>query len=246
MFLSCRQQWEPKKIVIDNLATHKTDKEGYNLNPDRTPELIESYDDFKKRVNYPDYEKTHRIQGKVFIMAFINEKGNVDKSNVIIGIDSSLNYAAMHAVDSTKFYPATIEGKPVKARLSIPISFVLNDYKIGETLFNGAAIDYPSPYSDYMKGFDKVPEPIGGINAIMRLVVYPKEELKNKVEGKVYISTFIDEYGKVIYTTQARSGNHNFMNAAAQAIKKVKFTPAESYGKKVKSRITIPVQFKLD
>jgi hypothetical protein len=87
LFLSCRQQWEPNKIVIDNLATHKTDKEGYNLNPDKTPELIESYDDFTKRVVFPEYEKSHRIQGKVFIMAFINEKGNVDKTRVMMGID---------------------------------------------------------------------------------------------------------------------------------------------------------------
>ena len=246
ILISCRQQWEPKKIVIDNLAAHKVDVEGYNLNPDKTPELIESYDQFKKRVVYPDYEKAHRIQGKVLVMAYINDKGKVQKAGIILGIDSALNKSALDAVYSTKFYPALIDGKPVKAKLPIPILFVLDDYKIGENLMHAGTWDYPRPYADYIGNFTKAPDPIGGMNAILKMVVYPKEELKNKIEGKVYISVLIDENGNVKNAFDYSSVNSSFVRAASEAIKKVKFKPAENYGAKVKSKIIIPVQFRLN
>jgi TonB family protein len=247
MFIACRHE-EPQQIIKLSKPSPTADKEGYYYNYTKPPELVKSFDDFKKSVVYPANEKSQRIQGKVIVMAFINEKGHVDKSSVLVGIDSALNNAAMDAVNITKFIPATLDGKPVKARLTIPILFKLDDYKLGEKLLNSGRSDYPRPYSDYMNDFDKDPEPVGGMNAIMRLVVYPKEELKNRVEGKVFVTTLIDENGNVAHTFFQPPGNMNFYRAAADAVKKVKFIPAKSryYHKNVKSRITIPVRFKLD
>jgi TonB family protein len=247
LFLACRHE-DSRPIVTLWQPSPSADKEGYYYNPTKTPELIESYDNFKKRVIYPEYEKTHRIQGKIYLMAFINEKGIVDKTSIIMGLDSAMNKAAMDAVNITKFAPALLNGKPVKARLSIPILFKLDDYQIGENLFNANRSDYPRPYSDYLGHFDKKPKPIGGINAILKMAVYPKEELKNRVEGKVFVEALIDENGNVKHTFFRPPGDYNFYKAASDAVKKVKFIPAKArYSKKnVKSRVTIPIRFKLD
>jgi len=247
LFLACKHE-DPQPIVKLWSPSPSADKEGYFYNPSRTPELIESFDNFKKRVVYPEIEKKNRIQGKVLVIAFINEKGHVDKSSVLLGIDSALNNAAMDAVNITKFAPATLNGKPVKARLSIPILFKLDDYQIGENLLNSSRYDYPDSYSDYLNDYDKPPEPVGGINAIMRLVVYPEKAIKNKIEGRVFVTALIDENGYVKHTFFQPPGNRLFYTPAADAIKKVKFIPAKSkyYRKNVKSRVTIPVQFKLD
>jgi TonB family protein len=247
LFLACRHE-DPQPIIKLWRPQHVIDKGGYYYNPTKPPELVKSFEDFKKSVIYPENEKSQRIQGKVIVMAFINEKGHVDKSSVLLGIDSALNNAAMDAVNNTKFFPATLDGKPVKARLTIPILFKLDDYKLGEKLLNSGRTDYPREYSDYLNEYGQAPLPVGGMNAIMRLVVYPKVELKNRVEGKVFVTALIDENGKVAHTFFQPPGNMNFYKAASDAVKKVKFIPAKSryYKKNIKSRVTIPVTFKLD
>jgi protein TonB len=80
----------------------------------------------------------------------------------------------------------------------------------------------------------------------MNLIKYPEQEKKNKIEGKVFIKVYIDESGHVMYAIRIPQDNVHFINAACDAIKKTKFTPAIKNGKKVKSVMTIPVQFKLD
>ena len=82
--------------------------------------------------------------------------------------------------------------------------------------------------------------------SIMGLIEYPEQELKNKIEGKVLIKAYIDENGNVTMALDIPQDNKHFIKAAFYAIKKAKFSPAEKDGKKVKSVITIPVQFKLN
>ena len=73
------------------------------------------------------------------------------------------------------------------------------------------------------------------MHAIMGLIEYPEQELKNKIEGKVLIKAYIDENGNVTMASDIPQDNKHFIKAACDAIKKAKFTPAEKDGKKVKS-----------
>lgn len=55
----------------------------------------------------------------------------------------------------------------------------------------------------------------------------------------------IDESSNVVKTVVKESAGVDFDNAAIAAVKKIKFTPAEKDGKKVKASVVIPFQFKL-
>ena len=217
-------------------------KEGYYTYATTMPELIGGMESLQHKIIYPESEKANRTQGKVYVQVYINEKGNIDKTVIERGITPALNKAAQDAVNTTKWTPALNEGKPVKIIIAIPILFKLDDYKQDEKLINVTPLD---PSSGYIKKVDKEPEPVGGMNAIMSLIEYPEQELKYKTEGRVLIKAYVDENGNVTMALAIPQDNKHFIKAACDAIKKAKFTPAVKNGEKVKSVITIPVQFKL-
>jgi len=97
---------------------------------------------------------------------------------------------------------------------------------------------------DYIKMAEEMPEVIGGLEAIQKLVVYPEEAKKNKIEGKVFVQAFIDEKGNVV-KVEVLKGVSELNEAAMKAVKETKFTPAKMKGKAVKSQVTAPIFFKL-
>ena len=93
---------------------------------------------------------------------------------------------------------------------------------------------------------DKFPEPIGGIEAMIKNVVYPTSAKDAGIQGKVLVKTIIDEKGNVIKTSILKSVNADCDKAAVDAIKKTKFTPGIKDNKPVKAEVVIPIMFKLD
>ena len=89
------------------------------------------------------------------------------------------------------------------------------------------------------------PKPVGGIMAIAQNVIYPEEAHKNNVEGKVIIEVVIDQDGSILETKVLKGIGSGCDEAAVAAIEKTKFLPAEQDGKNVKSKVVIPVSFKL-
>jgi len=92
---------------------------------------------------------------------------------------------------------------------------------------------------------DKYPEPVGGIEAIMKNVAYPKSAKDTGIEGKVIVKFVVDEKGNVSSTEVMKSVNDELDKAALDAIKKTKFTPGIKDNKPVKAEVTIPIMFKL-
>lgn len=92
---------------------------------------------------------------------------------------------------------------------------------------------------------DKLPFPVGGIDQIAKNVVYPPTAKESSLQGEVLIKAVIDQKGNVSSTEIIKSLDTECDNAAADAIKKTKFTPGIKDGKAVESQVTIPVRFKL-
>lgn len=92
---------------------------------------------------------------------------------------------------------------------------------------------------------DKYPEPVGGIETMIKNVVYPQTAKDQGIQGKVMVKTIIDENGNVVETEILESVNADCDKAAMDAIKKTKFTPGIKDNKPVKAEVTIPVMFKL-
>jgi protein TonB len=93
---------------------------------------------------------------------------------------------------------------------------------------------------------DEIPSPKGGLQTIMKNVVYPSEAKEQGIEGKVFIKAIVNQDGKVIKAEVIKSANKLLDEAAVKAIKKTEFVPATKNNKSVKAEVIIPINFKLN
>jgi TonB family protein len=67
-----------------------------------------------------------RVQGVVILEAIIDEQGDVTNVNVLKGLPEGLDQAAVDAVKTWKFKPATFEGRPVKVYYTLTVNFTMD------------------------------------------------------------------------------------------------------------------------
>ena len=87
-------------------------------NPQEMPKV-------KKRVDpmYPQILKLAGVEGEVEIRARINEQGKVESTELVKASNPNFVPAALDAMKQWEFYPATKDGKPIKAEVVIPFVF---------------------------------------------------------------------------------------------------------------------------
>lgn len=108
---------EEKKIVEEEPT--------YFVAVEEMPEPIGGIQAIQSKIVYPEIAKRAGVEGKVYVLAFVNEQGDVTKADIIKGLGAGLDEAALNAVKQTKFKPGKQRGKPVKVQVSIPIVFKL-------------------------------------------------------------------------------------------------------------------------
>jgi periplasmic protein TonB len=97
----------------------------YFVAVEEMPEPIGGIKAIQEKITYPEIAKRAGVEGKVYILAFVDENGNVTKAQVLKGIGAGCDEAALDAVLKTKFKPGKQRGTPVKVQVSIPIIFKL-------------------------------------------------------------------------------------------------------------------------
>lgn len=97
----------------------------YFVAVEEMPEPIGGIKAIQEKIVYPEIAKRAGVEGKVYILAFVDESGTVTKANVLKGIGAGCDEAALDAVKKTKFKPGKQRGKPVNVQVSIPVVFKL-------------------------------------------------------------------------------------------------------------------------
>ncbi|MFA3783323.1 energy transducer TonB [Melioribacteraceae bacterium 4301-Me] len=110
------------KEYFPDLAAQYNEKD-YLFAAEQMPSPIGGIAEIAKKIVYPEAAKQAGIEGKVFVKAYVDEKGNVVKAEIIKGIGYGCDEAAINAVNNTKFTPGVKDGKPVKTQVAVPILF---------------------------------------------------------------------------------------------------------------------------
>ena len=97
----------------------------YFVAVEEMPEPVGGIKAIQEKIVYPEIAKRAGVEGKVYILAFVDESGTVTKAQVLKGIGAGCDEAALDAVLKTKFKPGKQRGKPVKVQVSIPVIFKL-------------------------------------------------------------------------------------------------------------------------
>jgi periplasmic protein TonB len=92
---------------------------------------------------------------------------------------------------------------------------------------------------------EEAPEIIGGMSALMKNLVYPDLAIRAGIEGNVTVLAYVNKEGVVVRTELLRGIGGGCDEAAMEAVKQVRFRPAEQRGKPVNVKVSVPVRFRL-
>lgn len=89
------------------------------------PELVGGLASIQSKIKYPEIAKKAGVEGRVFVQFVVDENGNVVDPVVTRGIGAGCDEEAIRAVRQAKFKPGKQRGKPVRVKMSLPITFRL-------------------------------------------------------------------------------------------------------------------------
>lgn len=85
------------------------------------------YMHIQKNMSYPAYARRMGVEGKVFVQFVVDEEGNITEVKTLRGIGAGCDEEAERIIRlSPKWKPAMQDGKPVKVRMVLPITFKLS------------------------------------------------------------------------------------------------------------------------
>jgi len=100
-----------------------SDEEEFWVAVEEIPQIIGGMASLQKHLVYPEVARRARVAGRVFVVVYVDKKGNVVKTEVMKGIGAGCDEAACHAVEQVRFTPGRQRGKAVKVRVIIPVTF---------------------------------------------------------------------------------------------------------------------------
>ncbi len=139
---------------------------------------------------------------------------------------------------------------PAIAVLIYLFSFSLNEPVIGQT--NSMAQTKLQGEDDKVYTVvDQIPEFPGGEEARIKFmtenITYPKEALKNGIQGRVFVTFVVEKDGKITNVKVLKGIGGGCDEEAARVISMMpSWTPGKKKGKPVRVQFNMPVQFKLD
>jgi TonB family protein len=84
------------------------------------------YKNIAKNLSYPKQARTAGIEGKVYVEFIVNTNGKIAETNVLKGIGAGCDVQALKVVtNSPNWIPAKHNGKIVRQKIVLPISFKL-------------------------------------------------------------------------------------------------------------------------
>ena len=110
-------------------------------------------------------------------------------------------------------------------------------------LFAVAVLIGVNSFSFAQKKGDKSPMPVGGMEAVAKKVVYPKEIEGKNIKGDVQVMVTVDTTGAILATSIYKALHPACDSAAVKAVRSVKFKPGEKEGKKKVKKVIIPITF---
>ena len=203
------------------------------------------------RYHYKKYFEIAMIISMALMIAAFKFFPHIEKPKSVLVIEQEK--IDIEEIDVTK----QENRPPPPPRPAIPIEApsdeALEDVEIVNTELDTKADVAPPPPKEtsddeeasYFVAVEDLPEPMGGISAIQRAVVYPEIAKRAGVEGTVYVEAFVNEEGKVTRTKVVKGIGAGCDEAAQDAVMKTTFKPGKQRGKAVKVRMSIPIRFRL-
>lgn len=209
------------------------------------------YDYIAKNISYPA-SLTKNINGRIVTSMVIDEEGKVTDITVFQNLSPAIDSEILRVLSGMpKWIPAQLNGNPVK--LNIVLLTAISADATAKTI-RASKYNYPSsPQPNENTIFNAVQEPPTYPNGettfhqyLDKNIVYPSSDLKNKSEGKVYMSFVIEKDGTLTDIKAIRSPSQEITNECLRVLKDYKFIPGKQNGKTVRVAYMIAINFNLN
>ncbi len=232
-----------------------------------------------KKLVYPEGAMKRGEKGRVTVSFVIDEKGKVTEGKIERGVSADLDTEALRVISiMPDWQPGTKDGKPIKVRYMLPITFKLPESMVKDSLVqkqkesnpvNNAASVGDNSFDQLVNlvskaksnnassdisalipldKFDSKPQYPGGeaaLSAFIRSIVkYPQEAREKGISGRVTVSFFIENDGKVTNPAIERGVSPDVDAEALRIVGSMpNWTPATSGGQPVRMKYLLPITF---
>lgn len=91
------------------------------------PRLRGGLDGLQQKLHYPNIAKRAGIEGRVIVQFIVDTAGEVTDVEVVRGLGSGLDEEAVRVVSAAQFVPGRQRDRAVKVKMSLPVTFKLDD-----------------------------------------------------------------------------------------------------------------------
>lgn len=216
----------------------------------------------KENMKYPNGALKYGKEGSVTVSFVVNTDGSRSKYKITDSTDPVFNGEALRLIRSMpKWEPAIQNGKPVRveSRVNVPFSLFPSTPKATESktqtqTTKTKGTDNVTEISDkdeeIFSVVEKGPEFPGGMAELMKFlsknVRYPAICQKQGIQGKVIVQFVVNTDGSITDARVTESVNPHLDKEALRVVSIMpKWTPATQKGVPVRTRFTLPVNFRL-
>jgi len=118
---------EQSTIGRTDIFTQESDEiiEEYVFVPHTKDPVPLNLEQVRKDLEYPEVAAKLGIEGRVFVLVFVDREGRVRKAKIAKGVHPLLNEAALKAAMKLRFSPAYQRDKPVAVWATVYFDFIL-------------------------------------------------------------------------------------------------------------------------
>lgn len=189
--------------------------------------------------NYPEGLRQAGVEGRVLVQAIIDTGGKAEPTSIHIlaaaehGFDAAARDWLMHA----EFQPALLAGRPVRARITVPVEFTLGSRSTAQPIqvLGGTGVH------DCARGCK-----VGELSP--RLLELPQMRFESQgnlgpsgVHGRVVVRAVVDASGRLEPETISlvMSSSSAFERAVRDVLPQLRFRPAQADGQAVAALIEL-------
>lgn len=216
-----------------------------------------------ENLRYPPNAQRKGIEGTVIVAFVVNTDGTTTAIEILRSVGGGCDEEVIRIVKgSPKWTPGMQRGTPVRTRMRLPLRFMLGgtDTSRDSTEVSLNAVPLPSAAEGqdssqegaalFFDLVDTPPSPVGGLEAWSRHLsenlTYPTSARMKGIQGTVLVSFIVNTDGTIegIELVQGIGGGCD-----EEAIRTIKispsWTPGMIKGKAVRTRMKIPISFRL-
>lgn len=215
-----------------------------------------------ENIRYPPNAQRKGIEGTVIVAFVVNTDGTTTDIQILRSVGGGCDEEVIRIVQgSPKWTPGMQRGTPVRTRMRLPLRFMLGGTDPSRDSTEVSLNAVPLPPTDgqdssqegaalFFDVVDTPPSPVGGFKAWSRHLsenlTYPTSARMKGIQGTVLVSFIVNTDGTIegIELVQGIGGGCD-----EEAIRIIKsspsWTPGMIKGKAVRTRMKIPIGFRL-